>query len=87
MALIKKKDVKSYFAARRNRLRLPVQPASEPDTTGFSNVENRSTDTSLANAIEVPESKSPPETPVSRITDKRNSGIALVTPAKKSVPA
>lgn len=40
MVLIKKCDVKSYFAARRTKLRLQRDEANLPDATGFSRNES-----------------------------------------------
>ncbi len=85
MSLIKKKDAKSYFAARRSGKPFRVQAASEPYATGSSDAVNLSTNASLASVAEVPESKSPVVTPVPPITGERKSGIALVPSAKKSV--
>jgi hypothetical protein len=39
MPLIKKRDVKNYFAARRRARTHPLAPASQPDPTGFSGPE------------------------------------------------
>jgi hypothetical protein len=39
MTLIKKRDVKDYFAARRRARTHPFAPASQPDATGFSGPE------------------------------------------------
>jgi hypothetical protein len=36
MTLIKKRDVKKHFAARRRARTHPFIPASQPDATGFS---------------------------------------------------
>ncbi|HEV2487028.1 MAG TPA: hypothetical protein VGT08_15980 [Terracidiphilus sp.] len=36
MTLIKKRDVKRHFAARRRARTHPFIPASQPDATGFS---------------------------------------------------
>ncbi len=36
MALIKKRDVKDYFASRRQNGIHPHRPVSQPDATGFS---------------------------------------------------
>jgi hypothetical protein len=46
MALIKKRDVKNYFAARRLQgNQIHIVPASQPDATGFSAAETVALDT------------------------------------------
>jgi hypothetical protein len=86
MSLIKKKDVKSYFAARRSGEPFRVKPSSEPDAIGSASVENHS-----ANAVsvtEVPGSKSSMvESPVSPVISARTSGIASEPVAKISARA
>ena len=85
MGLIKKKDRKSYFAAKRDRQPFRVQPAGDSDATGSPITERCSRATSLAGVIEVPESQSPMvKAPVPPVRGARNSGIALVPSAKKS---
>lgn len=40
MTLIKKRDLKSYFAAKKNQgSRIHILPTSQPDATGFSGSE------------------------------------------------
>jgi len=39
MSIIKKCDVENYLLTRRQRGKLPYQPVSQPDATGFSGVE------------------------------------------------
>jgi len=42
MALIKKRDVPSYFAERKRKAKLPFGSTSQPDATGFSGKEHGS---------------------------------------------
>lgn len=83
MTLIKKKDVKSYFAARRNRHPLDSQTASVADATGFSAVERG---TSKASSVKVVEAPKPgvTESPVPAFVIGPSASAAPAPPAGKS---
>jgi hypothetical protein len=57
MGLIKKKDAKSYFAAKRSKQLLRVLPASKPDAADYPRVQ-RSPNESLAGMVEPPDESS-----------------------------
>jgi hypothetical protein len=54
MALIKKKDVKNYFAARRAKHPLHAKPAKLRDASNPSDVEHGSTNASSSSVSDVP---------------------------------
>ncbi len=69
MTLIKKRDVKDYFAARRlQSSRIHIVPASQPDATGFSGNE------------QVPVDTNPPVFAQDSTTDHTESGTLLTSP-------
>jgi hypothetical protein len=52
MPLIKKRDVKNYFAARRHSGIHLHRPASQPDATGFSGEQSARADSNPSDSIE-----------------------------------
>ena len=84
MTLIKKKDVKNYFAARRKGKPFHVRPVKESDATLLSGVENLEIKASIVGEIEAPESPSPLATPlVPVITSELNPGNNVEPVAKR----
>ena len=83
MPLIKKRDVKNYFAARRHSGIHLHRPASQPDATGFSGEQTGRVD---SNPSDSPEkalshpSSTRLENPSTNSQSDANHGVTLVKP-------
>lgn len=84
MALIKQKDVKSYFADRKAKLSFRVLPQSLSDATQVAMADRISADNVGAGVDELPETTSfLPDVPAAPMMRRQNSGLTLVPNAKK----
>src|SRR5580700_514214 len=66
MPLIKKRDVKNYFAARRHSGTHLHRPASQPDATGFSGEQSGRVDSNPGDSI----AKTPSQPSSTRLEDQ-----------------
>ena len=83
MPLIKKRDVKNYFAARRHSGIHLHRPASQPDATGFSGEQSGRVDSNPGDSI----AKTPSQPSSTRLENQptnsqsaANHGVTLVKP-------
>ncbi len=84
MALIKQKDVKSYFADRKAKLSFRVLPQSLSDSTQVPMVDRIGAESVGASVAELPETTSfPSDVSAAPMMRRQNSGLTLVPNAKK----
>jgi hypothetical protein len=83
MPLIKKRDVKNYFAARRHSGIHLHRPASQPDATGFSGEQSGRADSNPSDSLEKTPSQPSStrlENPPTNSQSDTSHGVRLVQP-------
>lgn len=86
MILIKKADVKEYFAAKRRLHLVATGPASEPDATGFSETEpvGTRTHTLAEDSILEHAPSNEPVTPIAIVADTGQSHARKASGSRKA---